>query len=201
MSMRHYPSRRTPFVEQKSPRGRRGRGLGIGAIVFLVILLGLFYVILVVIPPIIEDMVLPDIGIPYATLFLLVLGVFMLVIIYVGVRGGMASSSQGSYKDRDPSICTRVIRDGFDGAEFIISGDRQETFAQACIKNWQFESVSQKSSWFIKDEKGNDVSDRYLETVDGIFILVPEYGSESSKEEPDASDEYSSIQDSVTYYD
>ena len=34
--------------------------------------------------------------------------------------------------------------------------------------------VSEKSNWYIKDERGNVVTDRFLETADGIFTLVPE---------------------------
>jgi len=175
--------------------------MGIGAIIFIIILLGVLYLGIGVIPPLLEDMVLPDIGIPYSTLFLIVLSVIIIAIIVVAVRGGLSVGSKSTYKDRDPSMRSRVIRDGPDGEEFIISDAKEETFGQACRKNWQFTSVNQNSKWFIKDEKGNDVTDRSLETVDGIFVLIPEYGSEITKEEPDASDEISSIHDSVTYYD
>ena len=165
------------------------------------IILGVFYLALVVIPPLMEGMVLPDIGIPYSTLFFIVLGMIILAIIVVAVRGGLPVGSRSAYKDRDPSMRSRVIRDGPDGEEFIISDAKEETFGQACRKNWQFTSVNLKSKWFIKDAKGNDVTDRSLETIDGIFILIPEYGSEITKEEPDESDDISSIHDSVTYYD
>ena len=105
------------------------------------------------------------------------------------------------YKDSDSSIYKRVIKEGPDGAEFIISGSKEETFAQACRANWQFESVNPNSKWYIKDARGNDVTDKSLETVDGIFTLIPDYETELQKEEPDESDEYSSIHDGVTYYD
>ncbi|TFG28914.1 hypothetical protein EU528_10490 [Candidatus Thorarchaeota archaeon] len=107
----------------------------------------------------------------------------------------------GRYSESDPSILKRVIKDGYDGQEFIVIGDKQETFAQACRAHWQFKSVNLKSKWYITDEKGNDVTDRYLETAEGVFVLTPEYRSEIQKEEPDEYDEYSSIHDSVTYYD
>ena len=113
----------------------------------------------------------------------------------------MKKTKRFSFKDQDPSICKRVIKDGYDGVEIIISGPRNATFGEVCRDEWPFESVRRNSSWFIKDAKGNDVTNRSLESVDGILTLVPEYGSEHQKEERDVSDEYPSIHDSVTYYD
>ena len=88
---------------------------------------------------------------------------------YVKAAGGSSR-----YKAQDPSTWMRVIRDGPNGQEFIITGDREETFAQACKANWYFESVKRKSKWYIKDERGNDVSDSPLGSVDSIFTLIPE---------------------------
>jgi len=87
---------------------------------------------------------------------------------YVIAKGG-----KSRYNTQDPSICMRVVRDGQGGVEFIIAGDQEETFAQACITNWHFESVHLKSTWGIEDECGNDVTDRSLGSVEGIFTLVP----------------------------
>jgi hypothetical protein len=115
---------------------------------------------------------------------------------YVKAEGGSSR-----YKPQNPSNCMRVIKDGASGLEFIISGDREETFAEVCRTNWPFERVKRKSKWYIKDERGNDVSDKPLGSVDGIFYLIPEYGSEIQKEEPNKSDDYSSIPNGVTYYD
>jgi len=109
--------------------------------------------------------------------------------------------SRRHYKDSESSIYKRVIKDGYDGKEFIVLGDSETTFGQACKNQWQFESVSRNSGWYIKDERGNDVTNIFLETADGIFFLVPRFGSEIQKEERDESDEYSSIHDSVEYYD
>ena len=202
MALQRYPGRPTPFLEQKSPQGRRGRGFGIGAIVFIIVLITAFIVFLYVIPPLMEDIVLPDIGIPYSTLFLIFIGCAFVATIYGLVKGGRFKGRYNvRYKERDPSICRRVIRDGYDGVEFIVSGHKEDTFEQVCRANWQFESTDLKSKWYIKDEKGNDVSDKSLESVDGVFILIPEYSSERTKEEPDKSDEYSSLHDSVEYYD
>jgi len=88
---------------------------------------------------------------------------------YVQAEGGSSR-----YSPQDPSSCMRVVRDGPGGQEFIISGDREDTFAQACRDNWYFESVNRKSKWYIRDENDNDVTDRSLGSIEGIFTLVPE---------------------------
>ncbi|MGY5870777.1 MAG: hypothetical protein RTV72_00890 [Candidatus Thorarchaeota archaeon] len=115
--------------------------------------------------------------------------------------GREVRKGKSRYKESGASIYKKIIKDGYDGKEFIVEGDGNTTFGEACKKNWQFESVSKNSSWFIKDERGNDVTDSFLETFDGIFILIPEYGSEMKEREPDKSDTEYSIHDSVTYYD
>ena len=107
----------------------------------------------------------------------------------------------GRYKDSDCLIFKRVIRDGYDGAEFIIEGDEKTTFGEACKEQWQFKSVNRNSNWFIKDERGNDVTDMLLILYSGIGILIHEYGSEKKEMYSDKSDEYPSIHDSVKYYD
>jgi len=202
MTIRIYPGRTEPFVSQKAPRSKGGRGMGIGAVVFLIALLGILLVAAYLISPLMEDLVFPDIGIPYSTLFLIILGCIIVAsIIGIAKSGLFHDRFAASYKEQDPSIYMRVIREGYDGAEFIITGDKEDTFAQACSANWQFVRINQKSKWFVKDEKGNDVTDRSLESVDGVFFIIPEYGSEILKEESDESDEYTSIHDSVEYYD
>jgi len=108
--------------------------------------------------------------------------------------------SRRHYKDTESSVYKRVIKDGYDGGEFIVSGDSETTFGQACKNQWQFESVSRNSGWYIKDERGNDVTNMSLISFDGICVLIPEYGSEKHKDNDEAS-KYWSIQDSVKYYD
>ena len=110
---------------------------------------------------------------------------------------------QGRSRNKESAslVFKRVIKDGFDGAEFIVSGGSETTFGQACKDHWQFDSVSRNSGWFIKDERGNDVTDMFLTSFDGICILIPEYGSGKQKKENNKASEYTSIHDSVEYYD
>ena len=202
MSIRKYPGRTEPFVSQKSPRGGRGASMGIGAIVFMVVLFGILLAVLYFVPPLLDDNFFADLGITP----LQIMEGFMIFIIvgsiYLIGKGDMFHKGMGSrYKDPDPSMCRRIIREGPDGAEFIITGERDDTFAQACRKDWQFNSIKLHSKWYIRDEKGNDVTDMTLEQSEGIFMLIPELGSETAKDVLDETDEYSSIHDSVEYYD
>lgn len=86
----------------------------------------------------------------------------------------IAKGGKSRYNTQDPSTCMRVVRDGYGGIEFIITGDREDTFAQACRANWYFDSANPNSTWYIEDENGNDVSDKPLQSVEGIFTLIPE---------------------------
>ena len=97
---------------------------------------------------------------------------------YVGIaaKKNYAQTEDGSsrYKSQDSATCMSVIRDGAGGLEFIISGNREDTFAHACRANWYFESVNQKSKWYIRDEYGEDVTDKTLGSIEGVFTLFPE---------------------------
>ncbi|TFH10221.1 MAG: hypothetical protein E4H14_02890, partial [Candidatus Thorarchaeota archaeon] len=115
MAIRRYPGSPNPFVEQKSKIG--SKSMGIGAIVFVMVLFGILLAVLYLIPPLMETVVFPDIGIPYSTLFLIFLGCFVLVLGILMFRKGMYVANSTGYKERDPSIVQRVVKDGFDGAE------------------------------------------------------------------------------------
>jgi hypothetical protein len=201
MSIRDYPGRPIPHLKKARKPAKMSGGMGIGALIFLIVLIGTFIAASYIIPPLLNDMVFPDIGIPYPTLFLIIIGIVILASIRLMVNGGMFVGERIGFRERNPSLCTKVIKDGIDGKDVLISGSREMTFGQACRSDWPFQSADQKSKWFIKDEHGNDVTDQSLESVDGVFILISDYSSGIQKEEYDKSDEYSSIHDSVTYYD
>jgi hypothetical protein len=201
MAAQLYMSRREPFVFQESSQSRKNQGFGIGSIVFVLLLLGLLLVSLYVIPPLMDTVNFPDIGISYTTIFLLIVSCIILVSLASISKGGTKINSGYGYKDRDPSICKKIVKDGYDGIDIIVTGPKDTTFAQACMTNWQFTSTSRKSRWYIRDEKGNDVSDRLLDSVDGVFILVPENVQNNPEKESDKYDEYSSIHQGVEFYD
>ena len=178
------------------------RPMGIsGALFFIILLIGGIAVAYYVGPPILNYLD-TQLGMSMEIVFLGFMGCVFFVLIFLFVKSDIFKPySRPVFKERDPSICKRVICDGLDGPEVIVSGKRETTFAQACLENWQFQTARPKERWFIKDARGNDVTDRPLDFSDGVFILYADYGSEQAKEELDESDRYSSIHDSVEYYD
>ena len=203
MSIRKLPGSPIPHITKA--RNTRG-SMGSKGAICLIVLGILLYVALDYIINFMDDFVLPDIGIPYPLLFVIFIGCVILVIVVFTLKdtlkGGIVHGSRIGTRVtrvRDPSVCKRIIKDGYDGPEFIVMGDGNITFGQACRDNWQFMSVRKNSGWFIKDERGNDVTDMSLFSFDGICTLFPEYGSEKKKTDSDES--LYSIHDSVTYYD
>ena len=80
--------------------------------------------------------------------------------------------SSTGYKEQDPSICRRVVRDGLEGEEIIVCGSGETMFAQACKDYWYFKTTSMDSQWHIEDDYGNDITDRSLVHFEGISILI-----------------------------
>ncbi len=193
-------------MSSQIPRNLRPRKItgttGLKGVICLIVSGVLLFVAFNFILALMDDFVFPDIGISFPMLFIIIVMILAVSVILVTVvslkKDGIVKGRSRS-RDRDPSICKRVIKDGFDGMAFIVSGDKETTFSQACKDNWQFESVSRNSSWYIKDSRGNVVTDMSLASFDGICILIPEYGSEKKKKDSDES--IYSIHDSVTYYD
>ena len=105
------------------------------------------------------------------------------------------------FKESLISEYQRVVRNEVDGEEYIVDGAASTTFREACLYNWQFHYVKRKSSWFVKDDKGNDISELPLSVFGGIAVLVSEFGVESYQGSTDETAEYSDSKDSVEYYD
>ena len=208
MSIRYYPgSTKIPLIAKA--RNTSGR-VGMRGAIFLIVFFFLLYVALGYILSLTDadDFVFPDIGIPYPILFIIIIGCVILVIVVFTLKGTLKGGKvHGSIigtrvtRDRDPSIIKRVIKDGFGGDGYIVSGDGEDTFGQACKNHWQFVSVKRDSGWFVKDARGNDVTEMSLNSYDGICTLIPEYGSVKTEDKHDEASKYSSIQDSVEYYD
>ena len=107
------------------------------------------------------------------------------------------------YRERDPAICTRVIKDGPSGAEYLISGSQKETFGNACREQWQFIKTDKKSNWIVKDERGNDITNDPLESYDSIATIMGTYDSEllAGEAEGDLPSKYTSIENGTEYFD
>ena len=168
MSIRKLPG--TPIPHITKARNNRG-SMGTKGAICLFVLGILLYVALDYILSLTDDFVFPDIGIPYPILFIIIIVCVILVIVVFTLKGGIIRGSRIGSRVRDPSVCKRVIKDGFGGAEYIVSGDGEDTFGQACKNHWQFESVKRDPGWFVKDARGNDVTDMSLTSFDGICIL------------------------------
>jgi hypothetical protein len=124
--------------------------------------------------------------------------------LYYAFKDSMAGNKRlKKYQERDPTICERVVKDGPDGAEYLISGFEKVTFRNACREHWQFVKTRKSSSWIVKDERGNDITDSSLESFDGIAMIVGTYGAEyyTGESESDLPSDYTSIEDSTEYYD
>ncbi len=135
--------------------------------------------------------------------FMVFIGIVLLGAYYGFSEGMTGEKALKKYKDPDPSICQRVVKDGFDGEEYLISGPQDETFGYACKEQWQFPKTDKHSSWIIKDERGNDVTNSPLGSYDSIAIIVGTYGTEyfTGESESDLPSEFTSIEDGTEYFD
>ncbi len=110
-------------------------------------------------------------------------------------------SKRRGFKDSFISEYQRIVRNDVDGEDYIVNGAASTTFREACLENWQFLYVKRKSSWFVKDDKGNDISEVPLSVYGGKAILVSEYVTESYRGSTDETADYSDSNESVEYYD
>ncbi|MHA2425518.1 MAG: hypothetical protein ACXAEF_12075, partial [Candidatus Thorarchaeota archaeon] len=99
-----------------------------------------------------------------------------------------------------------VVADPLSDEEHIISGKPEWTYRETCVREWPFKSISKSGDWIIKDEKGNDISNTPLDRYNGIASIEYTISERTSTDEykeksDDRSDEYSSIDQGVTYYD
>jgi hypothetical protein len=117
---------------------------------------------------------------------------------YPETRRYITRPQKAVYSAMDPSILCRVVKDGLEGAEYMVHGSGEITFREACTANWQFKYIDRKSNWIIINNNGNDVSNEPLSRFDGLFTLI---GLNGTDESSDSADEFTSIHDSVEYYD
>jgi len=146
-----------------------------------------------------------DLGIVPMTflVFFIVIGVVLLGLFDVFRKSMMRYKVLNRYEEPDPLICKRVVKEGYNGKEYIITGTPEETFGSVCRTQWQFEKISQRSSWIIVDERGNDITNSILLSYDSIAVLVDTYDREYLQ--PDApsslASEFTSIDQGTEYLD
>jgi hypothetical protein len=90
--------------------------------------------------------------------------------------------------------------------EHLIAGDPNWTYRTTLLKDWPFKNIPKSGEWIVKDERGNDISNTPLGQYDSIASLEYRMSEETSireyqEKEDDRSDEYTSIDQGVTYYD
>ncbi len=83
--------------------------------------------------------------------------------------------------------------------------DDDDTFREACLKDWQFDSIEPGHEWIIQDEQGNDISNRKLLEYHGIakIISVAPMESRTTYEEgrtKDGTNVHSDIDQGVEFY-
>lgn len=102
----------------------------------------------------------------------------------------------GTMRAYDSSITTRVILDSSSGQECLVNGPASQTFREACIDDWPFDSIGKREPWIIRDDRGNDVSDLPLSEYNGIATISLPLGHQRS--EPGEDED---MESSVTFYD
>lgn len=141
-------------------------------------------------------------GIPIVPLIVFSIGILIVLLIIWSNSKSYSQQPLVGFKERNPSICKRVVKDGFEGKEIIISGKHETTFRDACLKNWDFRRTDKDSKWFIVDDSGNDITNLSLISYEGIGIMIAEYGqSKKFNDFNNDAGESTSIHDSVEYYD
>lgn len=135
--------------------------------------------------------------------FFVVFGVVILGLFDVFRKSMSRYKLLDKYEEPDPSICKRVVKDGYDGKEYIIAGTPGETFGSACKNQWQFEKTARRSYWIIVDERGNDITNSTLLSYDSIAVLVDTYDREYMKTDSASSlaSEFTSIDQGTEYFD
>jgi hypothetical protein len=117
-----------------------------------------------------------------------------------------SDSPQPVHIRKDPNHISRVVGDTNTKEEYIIFGAPDWSYRTALLSDWPFNNVSKSGDWIVKDERGNDISNTPLERYDSIASIeyhIPEKSSieEYREKSDDRSDEYTSIDQGVTYYD
>jgi len=172
---------------------------GIGVFVGGCFVIILYYILAIngILPP---YALLPNVFPGFVIFVLFCTTIVSVLVLQFGVFSRTISRSKylNKYSKPNPRSYRRAVRDGIEGLEKLVTGSETTTYRKACLDNWQFKSVSRKSNWMVRDERGNDVTDELLSRSDGILIIEGEYPTQETSNE---SDEYSSIHDSVEYYD
>jgi len=114
---------------------------------------------------------------------------------------GIHKKREDKFVEFDSSVLRCVVVDEHTGEERVIFGSPQSTFGEACRRDWPFKHVDKDANWIIEDARSNDITRKRLSDYDGIARIVPKYGVKRMSDYHSEERSYSSIEDSVEYYD
>ncbi|MHA1927221.1 MAG: hypothetical protein ACTSV2_01440 [Candidatus Thorarchaeota archaeon] len=89
------------------------------------------------------------------------------------ILGGNKRMGQPRTPDRD--VITRVVRDDSSGKDFFIYGDHDDTVRELIMEVWPFSKELKNTSWYLVDERQNDVTDKMLSEFEGTAKIVFDY--------------------------
>ncbi|MFW9847881.1 MAG: hypothetical protein ACFFF4_02010 [Candidatus Thorarchaeota archaeon] len=138
---------------------------------------------------------------------------FILILLNLTIKSGVSfsyrhpspSSIQVQVK-RDSTQISRVIINTITGEECIINGKPEWSYRMSLLADWPFKDIPKSGDWIVKDERGNDITNTPLIQYNSIASIeyvirdVVESGDSRVKED-EQRDDYTSIDQGVTYYD
>lgn len=89
-------------------------------------------------------------------------------------RRGLYKGGTGKIqpKERDTSIITRVLKDEASGEEIIIAGREDSTIREVLEEDWPMDGSLRKMRWYVRDSRGNDVTNRFFSEIDGTLVII-----------------------------
>ncbi len=86
------------------------------------------------------------------------------------ILGGNKRMGQPGMPDRE--VITRVVRDDSSGKDFFIYGDHDDTVRELIMEDWPFAKELKNTSWYLVDERQNDVTDKMLSEFEGTAKII-----------------------------
>ena len=71
-------------------------------------------------------------------------------------------------------IITRTVRIGDNQKDYFIQGEVDTPLREVLLANWPFDGQDPDSKWHVVDNRGNDITDAPLDSLDGTAIIIVE---------------------------
>lgn len=109
---------------------------------------------------------------------------------------------------KDSSHIYRALLHKESGEEYLVNGSPKAIFRKVLLDDWPFKKIHKNESWIIRDERGNELTNKTLESCEGVATIELLYGeglkpveSDRRSERQKDYDNLSTHHDAVTYYD